>query len=157
MGCHALHQGIFPTPAGIEPTSLTSPALAGKFFTTSTTSETHSLCIRSSELQMGTTVIPGQKTFPYLLTKDLPKLLFLKYPIRTRKRFFKNIYKIPPIKGKILSFGLDIRFTLQLITWWRAGSRCSLGSWLRDGCEGSSVGAGVSVSSPQPPLHLPWS
>ena len=31
--CHALLQGIFPTP------SLMSPALAGRFFTTSTTLE----------------------------------------------------------------------------------------------------------------------
>ena len=34
MDCHALLQEIFPTP-GIEPKSLTSPALAGGFFTTS--------------------------------------------------------------------------------------------------------------------------
>ena len=31
---HALLQGIFPDP-GIEPASITSPALAGRFFTTS--------------------------------------------------------------------------------------------------------------------------
>ena len=34
VGCHALLQRIFPDP-GIEPVSLTSPALAGEFFTTS--------------------------------------------------------------------------------------------------------------------------
>ena len=37
VGCHALLQGIFPTQ-GSNP-SLTSPALAGRFFTTSTTWE----------------------------------------------------------------------------------------------------------------------
>ena len=34
VGCHALLQGNLPHP-GIEPESLVSPALAGKFFTTS--------------------------------------------------------------------------------------------------------------------------
>ena len=38
VGCQALLQGIFPTQ-GIESPSLTSPALAGGFFTTSTTGE----------------------------------------------------------------------------------------------------------------------
>ena len=38
VGCHALLQGIFPNP-GIEPPSLMSPALAGGFFTSSTTQE----------------------------------------------------------------------------------------------------------------------
>ena len=38
LGCQVLLQGIFP-PAGIEPTSLLSPALAGAFFTTSATWE----------------------------------------------------------------------------------------------------------------------
>ena len=38
VGCHALLQEMFPT-AGIEPTSLVSPALADGFFTTSTTCE----------------------------------------------------------------------------------------------------------------------
>ena len=33
VGCHALFKGIFPTQ-GMNPTSLTSPALAGRFFTT---------------------------------------------------------------------------------------------------------------------------
>ena len=37
MGCHALLQGIFL----IKLASLMSPVLAGKFFTTSTTSEAH--------------------------------------------------------------------------------------------------------------------
>ena len=36
MGCHALLQGDLPGP-GIEPISLMSPALAGRFFTTSAT------------------------------------------------------------------------------------------------------------------------
>ena len=41
MGCHALHQGIFPTQGSLqpEPVSLMSPALAGGFFTNSTTWE----------------------------------------------------------------------------------------------------------------------
>ena len=38
VGCHALLLGHLPNP-GIEPTSLTSPALAGGFFTTSATWE----------------------------------------------------------------------------------------------------------------------
>ena len=38
MDCHALLQRDLPHP-GIEPVSLTSPALAGRFFTTSTTWE----------------------------------------------------------------------------------------------------------------------
>ena len=38
VGCHALLQEMFPT-AGIEPTSLVSPALADGFFTTSATWE----------------------------------------------------------------------------------------------------------------------
>ena len=38
VGCHALLQEIFPNP-GINPTSLTSPALAGRFFATSATWE----------------------------------------------------------------------------------------------------------------------
>ena len=38
MGCHALLQGNLPDP-GIEPVSLTSPALAGGFFTTGDTWE----------------------------------------------------------------------------------------------------------------------
>ena len=36
VGCHALLQGIFLTQ-GFKPMSHTSPALAGKFFTTSAT------------------------------------------------------------------------------------------------------------------------
>ena len=38
VGCHALTLGDLPNP-GIEPTSLTSPALDGGFFTTSATRE----------------------------------------------------------------------------------------------------------------------
>ena len=38
-GCHPLLQEIFPTSPGIEPASLKSPALAGKFFTTNATNE----------------------------------------------------------------------------------------------------------------------
>ena len=38
VGCHALLQGIFPNPR-IKPASLMSPALAGRFFTTSATWE----------------------------------------------------------------------------------------------------------------------
>ena len=38
LGCHALLQGNLPNP-GIKPASLTSPALAGGFFTTSATWE----------------------------------------------------------------------------------------------------------------------
>ena len=33
-GCRALFQEIFPDP-GVDPVSLTSPSLAGRFFTTS--------------------------------------------------------------------------------------------------------------------------
>ena len=36
MGYHTLLQGIFPDP-GIEPASLTSPTLTGRFFTASAT------------------------------------------------------------------------------------------------------------------------
>jgi len=36
VGCHALLPGDFPNP-GIKPMVLTSPALAGGFFTTSAT------------------------------------------------------------------------------------------------------------------------
>ena len=43
VGCHALLQGIFPTP-GSNPRLLTSPALAGGFFTTSATWEAH-VCV----------------------------------------------------------------------------------------------------------------
>ena len=51
MGCHFLLQGVF---SGIEPTSLTSPALAGRVFTTSVIQESLlepstlkcSICIR---------------------------------------------------------------------------------------------------------------
>ena len=39
VGCHALLQGIFRNQEDQEPTSLVSPALAGSFFTTSTTRE----------------------------------------------------------------------------------------------------------------------
>ena len=35
VGCHALLQGVFSTQ-GFQPSSLTSPALAGGFFTTHT-------------------------------------------------------------------------------------------------------------------------
>ena len=38
MGCHALLQGNLPDP-GIEPASVRSPALAGRFFTASATWE----------------------------------------------------------------------------------------------------------------------
>ena len=38
VGCHALFQGIFLTQ-GIKPESLTSPTLAGSFFTTNSTWE----------------------------------------------------------------------------------------------------------------------
>ena len=38
MGCHDLLQGNLPNP-GIEPVSLTSPALAGGFLTTNATWE----------------------------------------------------------------------------------------------------------------------
>ena len=41
VGCHTLLQGIFPIPGIETPSSLTSPTLAGGFFTTSTTWEDH--------------------------------------------------------------------------------------------------------------------
>ena len=47
VGCHALLQGIFPNP-GIELESLTSPALAGGFFTTSATWEAQFFIISSN-------------------------------------------------------------------------------------------------------------
>ena len=40
VGCHVLLQGFFPTQ-GSNPCLLTSPTLAGGFFTTSTTWEAH--------------------------------------------------------------------------------------------------------------------
>ena len=40
VGCHALLYGIFPTQ-GSKPESLTSPALAAGFLTTSATWEAH--------------------------------------------------------------------------------------------------------------------
>ena len=43
LGCHALLQGDLPNP-GIKPTPLTSPALAGEFFTTGATWEAH-ICV----------------------------------------------------------------------------------------------------------------
>ena len=39
MGCHAILQGIFLEDPGIEPVSLSSPALADEFFTASATWE----------------------------------------------------------------------------------------------------------------------
>ena len=49
VGCHALFQGNFPDP-GIEPASLMSPALAGRFFGTSTTWEALPLSIFENTL-----------------------------------------------------------------------------------------------------------
>ena len=43
VGCHFLLQGNRPDP-GIEPASLKSPALAARFFITSTTCERHRTC-----------------------------------------------------------------------------------------------------------------
>ena len=48
VGCHALLQGDLPHP-GIEPASLMSPALAGGFFTTSTTWEAPNLQNRGQQ------------------------------------------------------------------------------------------------------------
>ena len=42
VGCHALLQGNLPNP-GVKPTPLTSPALAGEFFTTGASCEAHTL------------------------------------------------------------------------------------------------------------------
>ena len=47
VGCHALLQGIFSSP-GIEPMSVASPALAGRFFTTSVTWEAPTIVFLSS-------------------------------------------------------------------------------------------------------------
>ena len=44
MDCHALLQGNLPDP-GIEPTSLMSPVLAGRFFTASATWEAPNVSI----------------------------------------------------------------------------------------------------------------
>ena len=43
VGCHDILQGIFPTQKS-EPTSLGSPTLAGRFFTTGATWEAHIQC-----------------------------------------------------------------------------------------------------------------
>ena len=51
VGCHALLQGILPTQ-GIEPKSLMSPALAGRFFTTSATWEDRASQERKAQMQM---------------------------------------------------------------------------------------------------------
>ena len=48
MDCHALLQGIFLTQ-GIESASLVSPALEGRFFTTSTTWEASNMHVPSSK------------------------------------------------------------------------------------------------------------
>ena len=46
VSCHALLQGIFPTQ-GLNPHLLTSPTLAGGFFTTSATWEAHRFLYKS--------------------------------------------------------------------------------------------------------------
>ena len=47
--------------------------------------------------------------------KDLPKLLFLNYLIRTRKRDLYRIFKsLPPIKREKLESGNRLGFTFQL-------------------------------------------
>ena len=58
VGCHFLLQGIFPRP-GIEPWSLTSPALAGRFFTTSTTWEAYTL-VRMAIVKISTNINTGE-------------------------------------------------------------------------------------------------
>jgi len=52
VGCHAFLQGIFLDP-GVKPTFLTSPALAGRFFTTSATWEALIWAQRSLQLRKG--------------------------------------------------------------------------------------------------------
>ena len=52
VGCHALFQGIFPTQG--SNLHLMSPALAGKFFTTSATWEAH---LSSKSLKYSTDLI----------------------------------------------------------------------------------------------------
>ena len=54
MGCHAFLQGNRPNP-GIEPVSLTSPALAGGFFTTGATWEAPLTPENLPVLEMGVT------------------------------------------------------------------------------------------------------
>ena len=62
VGCHALLQGIFPTQE-FEPTSLMSPALAGGFFTTSTTWEAH-LGENTSVIKIITLILLNNFYFP---------------------------------------------------------------------------------------------
>ena len=56
-----------------------------------------------------------KKPCPYFPMKDLPKLLFLNYLIRTRKRDLYRIFKrLPPIKREKLESGNRLGFTFQL-------------------------------------------
>ena len=51
MGCHALPPGDLPDP-GIEPESLTSPALAGRFVAASATWEAHLIFYHMPKFQV---------------------------------------------------------------------------------------------------------
>ena len=55
VGCHALLQGVFPTQ-GSNP-CLTSPALEGRFFTTSTILEAHYSSVERKKLILVTAYI----------------------------------------------------------------------------------------------------
>ena len=50
VGCYSLPQGILPLNLGMEPASLASPALAGRFFTTRTTWEALILGVKGLKL-----------------------------------------------------------------------------------------------------------
>ena len=69
VGCHALLQGIFPTQGLIEPTSLMSSALAGMFFTTSTTWEALAPSVHTSS-QISVRVLIKEEIVSFL-----PRLL----------------------------------------------------------------------------------
>ena len=64
VGCHTLPPGDLPDP-GIKPASLISPALTGKFFTTSTTWEASVGILANYELlstSVSSTLKEGQST-----------------------------------------------------------------------------------------------
>ena len=60
MGCHALLQGNLSDP-GVEPASLESPALAGRFFTTNATWEAQG---HTGRVQIQEPSLRGHSTVP---------------------------------------------------------------------------------------------
>ena len=71
VGCHSLFQGDLPDP-GIELTSLMSPALAGRFFTTSVTWEAPELPLRAFNLPVWFTECLLAEPLLLLLTVQTP-------------------------------------------------------------------------------------